>query len=150
RSDRPKRGDHRFHLAIATGLAVTSHSLTLTKEARDRAGEEDILDRVLLNALASALGLPGRLDVPLLPGEEAHTDAHPRGEALSAFFAGRLAAVRTEVDGRARADAPRPRLLLPGAFNPLHEGHCRLAEAAARLTGLEADLELTVRNADKP
>src|SRR5262249_30928926 len=32
RSDRPKRGDHRFHLAVQTSRHSVCHSLTLTKE----------------------------------------------------------------------------------------------------------------------
>ena len=49
-----------------------------------------------------------------------------------------------------RLDAPPPRLLLPGAFNPLHEGHRGLALAAERLTGHTATFELSVVNVDKP
>jgi hypothetical protein len=49
-----------------------------------------------------------------------------------------------------RGDAPRPRLLLPGSFNPLHEGHLALAEAASRTAGAAAAFELSVANADKP
>jgi hypothetical protein len=150
RSDRPKRGDHRFHLALDTGGVVSTHSLTLAKEQRTREGEEEILDRTLLNALAGAFGVTTLLQVPLLPGEEPHVESHVRQDALSSFLAGRLDAVRIDRDGRARGAAPRPVLVLPGSFNPVHEGHWRLAEAAARQTGREAVFELTVRNADKP
>jgi hypothetical protein len=38
---------------------------------------------------------------------------------------------------------------LPGSFNPLHTGHCTLAEAAARRFGASVAYELTVVNADK-
>ena len=34
RSDRPKRGDHRFHVSVHTGLRTATHSLTLVKEAQ--------------------------------------------------------------------------------------------------------------------
>ncbi len=106
RSDRPKRGEHRFHLALQTLQRTAAYSLTLTKDARDREGEETVLDLVLLNALAEMFGLAERLDVPLLPGEEVVTEVHPAEDALAALLDGRLSAVCVEGDGRLRADAP--------------------------------------------
>jgi hypothetical protein len=150
RSDRPKRGDHRFHLALQTTQRISAYSLTLIKEARDREGEEMVLDLVLLNALAEMFGLAERLDVPLLPGEEILTETHPTEDALAALLDGRLSAVCVEGDGRLRSDAPRPLLLLPGSFNPMHRGHRTLAETASRLSGTAAAFELSIVNADKP
>src|SRR5919199_177067 len=90
RSDRPKRGDHRFHLSVETDTRTLTHSLTLAKEARDREGEEEVVDRVLLNALAEAFGLPDRLPVPLLPGEEVLRDEAPDDDAVAELLAGRV------------------------------------------------------------
>ena len=149
RSDRPKRGDHRFHVAVHTGLRTTTHSLTLVKEARDREGEEIVLDRVLLNALAEAFGVTARLSVPLLPGEEVIAETTIENEALSRFLAGETLALHVETDGRMRPDAPKP-LLLPGSFNPLHAGHLRLAKVASEVVGAPAAFDLSVLNADKP
>jgi nicotinamide mononucleotide (NMN) deamidase PncC len=150
RTDRPKQGDHRFHIAVQTLLHTTTFSLTLTKEARSREEEEHVLDLAFLNALAESLDLAERVDVPLLPGEALLTERQPAEDALAALHVGSLAAVCVERDGQFRADAPRPRLLLPGSFNPLHAGHVTLAEIAAELTGLPPAFELTVVNADKP
>ena len=53
-------------------------------------------------------------------------------------------------DGTRVADAPPvPAALLSGAFDPLHEGHLRLLEAAAAHAGLPGVFELAVVNADK-
>lgn len=41
-------------------------------------------------------------------------------------------------------------LLLPGSFNPLHEGHRKLLETAERSSGRNGILELSVQNVDKP
>jgi nicotinic acid mononucleotide adenylyltransferase len=69
---------------------------------------------------------------------------------LAALFRGEADAVCVESDGRVRAGGPRPALLLPGAFNPIHAGHWGLAEVAAKLTGAIAAFELSVTNVDKP
>ncbi len=56
-----------------------------------------------------------------------------------------------EPDGTARADANLGApLLLPGSFNPLHEGHELLARAAEAQTGGEVTFEISVVNVDKP
>ncbi len=148
-TDRPKRGEHRVHVSVDTGGQVFTASLTLTKGARDRAGEEAVAGAVLLNALAEAFALPERADVPLLPGEAIHEERDHAG-ALAALFRGEVAAVCVEPDGRARSNAPASPILVPGAFNPAHAGHWGLAEIAARLTGLSAAFELSVTNVDKP
>jgi len=149
-SNRPKRGDHRFHLSIHTGVRTTTHSLVLVKEARDREGEEHIVDLILLNALAEAFGVPDRLIVPLLPGEEVVVETKTEGEALGRFLAGETAALLVEMDGRMLPDAPKPALLLPGSFNPVHEGHLQLAKIASEIVGAAAAFDLSVLNADKP
>lgn len=79
-TDRPKRGDHRFHLTVQGSDRGLTLALTLAKGRRDRAGEEAVLTAVVLNALAEFLGVPDRLDVPLLPGEEILSPSPPRGE----------------------------------------------------------------------
>lgn len=150
RSDRPKRGAHRFHIAIQTSEHTYTYSLTPTKEARSREEEEIVLDLVLLNAIAEVVNVAERVETPLLPGEMIERQTHPTDEAFAALFAGRITALCVERDGRVCVDAPRPQLLLPGSFNPLHIGHGTLAEAATTLTGLSAVFELSIVNADKP
>jgi len=52
-------------------------------------------------------------------------------------------------DAAPRLDT-RSLAILPGSFNPLHEGHTRLAAVAAELTRREVLFELSVTNVDKP
>jgi hypothetical protein len=75
---------------------------------------------------------------------------NPPIAVLDDLFAGRIAAVCREPDGAWNAAAARPVGLLAGAFNPLHEGHRRLAEVAAGLLGGPVAFELSVLNVDKP
>ncbi len=47
------------------------------------------------------------------------------------------------------ADAA-PAVVLPGSFNPIHQGHWELARVAARTFGQPVAFELSVVNVDKP
>lgn len=149
-TDRPKRGDHRFHIAVETRLDVRDYSLILTKGARSRSAEEAVLDAVLLNALAEALEINDRLAVPFLPGEQVEAHCLPRGDLLVALIRGECSTVCVAIDGRERADEPKPDLVLPGSFNPLHAGHRQLAKVAGEILGKPAAFELSIRNVDKP
>jgi hypothetical protein len=55
-----------------------------------------------------------------------------------------------EPSGLPSVDVPRPDVLLPGSFNPLHAGHLGMAAFAARRLGRAAAFELSVVNAEKP
>jgi hypothetical protein len=74
----------------------------------------------------------------------------PADDPLNAFLAGQLPVVCARPDGRVHVLETTPLVLLPGSFNPLHEGHLGLARVATDLLGAPAAFELTVVNADKP
>jgi nicotinic acid mononucleotide adenylyltransferase len=54
------------------------------------------------------------------------------------------------VYGLGDSNRPKPKAVFPGAFNPLHEGHCRIAEASAEILNTPIEFELSVSNVDKP
>jgi cytidyltransferase-like protein len=45
---------------------------------------------------------------------------------------------------------PTTRAVFPGAFNPLHAGHRRMAELARQLLGQPVEYEMSILNVDKP
>jgi hypothetical protein len=159
-TDRPKRGDHRFHLTSHSAQRITTYSLILRKGERGREAEEAVLDSALLNALAEAYELADRVPVPLLAGESMQVESLPSADLASALLRGELPAFCAELDGRLSGmgggtlqtgpTVARPGALLPGAFNPAHEGHWRLAEVASRILGTTVALELSATNVDKP
>ncbi|MFO0843198.1 MAG: hypothetical protein U0797_12510 [Gemmataceae bacterium] len=73
----------------------------------------------------------------------------PHRSSVSDLLSTAAGAVHIDPDGTARLDAPPPALLVPGSFNPLHEGHLGLARAAERRVGSAAAFELSAVNADK-
>ena len=68
-TDRLKRGDHRCHVAWRGADGGRGYSLVLTKGGRSRDTEEDVVSRLILNAVAEACGVDRRLDLPLMSGE---------------------------------------------------------------------------------
>jgi hypothetical protein len=72
-TDRTKRGDHRCAVATVGQGGPRSYSLMLAKGSRDRAGEEEVVSRLVLYALARACGIEaaGAMDeaLGLLNGE---------------------------------------------------------------------------------
>jgi hypothetical protein len=152
-TDRPKKGEHRFHLAVVcssgAGKAV---SLVLNKGGRDRPGEEALLDAVLLNTMAEVFGVPAHIEPTLRSGEELQQEQLERSPLARLIEGepGGPVALCIEPDGRVSATAARPRALLPGAFNPVHHAHRALVAEAERRLGFPVAFELSVRNVDKP
>src|SRR6516162_3519450 len=70
--------------------------------------------------------------------------------ALARLLESEIQALCREPDGRFAITSERPRILLPGSFNPLHEAHQRLLLLAAERVGSPAAFELSVTNVDKP
>src|SRR5262245_31346930 len=110
-TDRPKRGEHRFHVGAYTANGSTTWSLTRSKRRRDREGEEAVVDAVLLNALADTLGVPLRLPLPLLDDETLHVESVPASLTRARLFRGECPALCAQADGRFTADAPHPTVL---------------------------------------
>lgn len=68
-TDRPKRGNHRVHVAWCREGHIRCFSLVLSKGARDRNGEEEVVSRLVLMALAEACGVEFDIDIELLNNE---------------------------------------------------------------------------------
>jgi hypothetical protein len=67
-TDRTKRGEHRCAIATVGEGGDRSYSLTLAKGSRDRAGEEEVVSRLVLHALAIASGVDSDGDSGLALG----------------------------------------------------------------------------------
>ena len=96
-----------------------------------------VLDRIALEPAAAAEAL-GRGDRAV-------------SEVWDALVTGEIGAVRIGRPPARTADASAPGCLLPGSFNPVHEGHRRMLAAAARRGARGgAAFELAILNPDKP
>jgi hypothetical protein len=147
-TDRPKRGEHRAHIAAWSAERITWHKLTLAKGARDRQGEEEMVSRAMLNALARFFELGRELALPFLPGDDLTAGKMDLAAEVDALFAGRQRAFGLTADGCPSDGSPPA--LLSGSFNPLHQGHLELCRVAEELLARPVVFELTAVNADKP
>ncbi|NOY43324.1 MAG: hypothetical protein GXP26_16005 [Planctomycetes bacterium] len=149
-TDRPKRGEHRVHVAVQTEKQTSSLSLTLAKDARDRKKEQWMASRLILLAAGEVCEVDTAaaamaLNKQLLEGEQinrVHQDAEAEWTAL---LTGRRNCVVVPSGA-----AVEPQVVLSGAFNPLHAGHQRMAELAAKRLGKPVVYELSITNVDKP
>ena len=149
-TDRPKRGEHRCHIATWDQDRVTTYTLILDKGYRDRAGEDDVVSRLLVQALAQACRIEEEPEVGLTPADRLTFRRQDHGDPLARLLAGEVTTVTVRADGCMEVDQPVSGTILPGSFSPLHQGHDRLAQTAADILGDQVSFELSVVNVDKP
>lgn len=145
-SDRPKRGPHRAHLAYQTATTTCELTLELEKGSRSRGEEEAVIAALVLNMIAAASGAQARLEVPLVASEQPQTSQIVAPLEQQQLLAGQLQVIPL---GGSKQNGT-PKAVLPGAFDPLHDGHRKMAEIAARLLGCKVDFEISIVNVDKP
>ena len=133
-TDRAKRGRLRAHIAVQTAARSCHAEFSAFSVADDRTVQERELVEAAWELLLAALGLAG--DRMLEPSV---VEARPEWRAL---LEGRLTRASTVPhDGS---------LVLPGSFNPLHEGHRGMLAVAEKRLGRQGAYELSIENPDKP
>ena len=151
RTREPKRGAHRLFVALQTLRATASAELVLEKGARSRDEEESLAAAVLLAELSAATGLPATV-VPtadLRGAEQVVRDRCAPPQSWQDLFAGKRTATRAEEPSEEPA-ARVGRLIFPGSFDPLHEGHLLMARIAEEIAERPVEYELSITNVDKP
>lgn len=148
-TDRVKRGDHGCWVAVRDQAGSTAYGLIITKGVRDRLGEEALVSRLMVHAIAQAAALP---DVALMLQADEKLDIEylDQPDALAQLLAGRVQKVSVDPDGDMLANATVQGGLLSGSFNPLHAGHELLLQAASVALQAPVAFEIPVVNADKP
>lgn len=149
-TDRPKRGEHRCHIAAWSGGGHSTYSLTFIKGLRDRAGEDEIASKIMLHALSDSARVEFNAHLRLDSSERVQNKTLQYSDAIEALISGHMGKAVVHSDGRQTADEPFKGCILSGSFNPLHEGHRSLAKAASELVEGPVAYELSIANVDKP
>ena len=141
-SNRPKRGAHRIHIAWQSADTTVVTSCTFSSD-NTRADEEHMATELILNAVANACDVEGALE-----GSNAieRREQHAPIEWTELLLGSRKSVAIVPAGTQATA---RP-ILFPGAFNPIHSAHKRMAEVAAERCGSPVTFELSITNVDKP
>jgi cytidylyltransferase-like protein len=153
-SDRPRKGEHRFHIAFANSAGIAHCTCVMAKGRRDRAAEEDLVSRAIVLWLARACGIAAPSPRSLIDADEHYAEtvvaAGAAVDTIDQLLAGELDRVTVQPDGQIMRSAPQPLVLFPGSFNPMHEGHVLLARVAEELRQQPLAFEISVTNVDKP
>jgi hypothetical protein len=148
-SDRPKRGPHRAHVAWQTAAVSGVCSLDLHRGQRTRGEEESVVAGLVLNTVADICGVAERVDLALRAGETVETALANAPPAWQELLSRDRRAVCQGAACEAE-DSTRRRAIFPGAFNPLHIGHRRMADVGSRLLSQAVEFEISTENVDKP
>src|SRR5437899_4648180 len=150
-SDRPRKGEHRFHIAFANTAGIAHCTAVMAKGRRDRAAEEDLVSRAIVLWLARACGVAAPSPKSLFDADEHYAETCVAAvDTIDQLLAGELDRITVQPDGQMMLSAPQPVVLFPGSFNPMHEGHVSLAQVAEELRQQPVAFELSVTNVDKP
>ncbi|XP_019102121.1 PREDICTED: uncharacterized protein LOC104789884 isoform X3 [Camelina sativa] len=150
----PKRGDHRFFLSMRASNRIWESSVTLTKNLRSREEEDEVSSCALIQvAMAKACQVSGTLDSGLTESEvpyESETQFSEEQE-LEQLINGELCCKIYPFSGAYGGSDEDRKIILPGSFNPLHDGHLKLLEVAMSVCGGGYPcFEISAINADKP
>ena len=150
-SDRPRKGEHRFHIACASATGVAHCTAVLAKGRRDRAAEEELVARATILWLARACAVAAPSPQTLLGSDELFAETlNPPMNMIDQLVAGEIDRLTVQPDGQMTLAAAPPPVLMPGSFNPIHEGHVLLARVAQELRQQPLTFEISVTNVDKP
>lgn len=145
-TDRIRKGSHRAHLAIQTIEATHTASLTLEKGKRTRIEEENLVADMILDLLGQTAHVLEPPRVELTAQDRVQHVLTTAPELWRDLFS----QTRQSVYLSAQPTTGLPKAIFPGAFDPLHRGHERMAEFASQRLGSPIDFEISVINVDKP
>lgn len=140
-SDRPHRGDHRVHICVITDTAVLGYSTVIQKHAEGDP-QARYRDGCLCNGLSYILLMEAIFgSMPELKAEGADWTQ----KAVERFYAHPY----FTTEGQRLVGAPKRKVLMPGAYNPPHEGHHGVAAAVEAVADLPVIYTVTADNPHK-
>lgn len=136
--------EHHAYIAIQTPRSTATYTLEtadLHVDGPTRNSQERFVAEAIIKSLGNACGV----------AEYATPDTTVANDEQFAVISGLKPFISFDPFNKVYQNLPvGGRVIFPGAFNPWHEGHDQIVSKVQELTGKPVDLEITVRNADKP
>lgn len=149
-TDRVRRGEDRLHAAAFDGWRTLALELPFSSRQANRQAQETAAERAIVALLADAVGVAPWRQLAGSPIASARRRVEVGDDELAVVHDGAQPWVTAYPDGRRRPGGQIPTALVPGSFNPWHQAHQALWEAARRRFGDPVAYELSVTNVDKP
>ena len=149
-TDRVRRGEDRLHAAAFDGWRTLALGLPFSSRQANRQAQETAAERAIVALLADAVGVAPWRQLAGSPIASARRRVEVGDDELAVVHDGTQPWVTAYPDGRRRPGGQIPTALVPGSFNPWHEAHQALWEAARRRFGDPVAYELSITNVDKP
>lgn len=130
-TNHPKRGALRAYIAIQTATRSQVTKVEFSN-SQTRKAQEILLAKIAYGKLCSGLGIA--------------SDPYPDCNTQTAYA---RTAQEILFDTEPVALGARAPAYLPGAFNPMHSGHCQMRQLAQEMLQCDVQYELSVRNVDK-
>jgi hypothetical protein len=156
-TNRDRRGADHMFVAIKTSKRIQVAHFVLEKGYGDRAWQGQLCDLLIVNSILAHAGCQ-QIPLPDCRVKSSELTAGAAGFEVSLrdltppSFADTTRPTFIDADGVATPmdpNAPIPGyVILSGAFNPLHAGHCSMA-ALAEAGGMPVAFEISVQNAEK-
>ena len=149
-TDRVRRGEDRLHAAAFDGSRILALELPFSSRQANRQAQETAAERAIVALLADAVGVASWRELAGARLADAGRRVEVEDDELAVVQDGAQSWVTAYPDGRRRPGGQIPTALMPGSFNPWHEAHLALWEAARRRFGDPVAYELSITNVDKP
>lgn len=134
-----KKGDHRFHIAVQTRDFSKSISCVLEKGKRTREQEEELVTKFVIALISECCEF--KFEYPVINELPEYININA-DRAWANLMSEQIEYVPSSDD--------QPKLIFPGAFNPLHDGHEAMSKLAEQETGEKTFFEICIQNVDKP
>ena len=149
-TNRFKRSQNKFYMVAKSDKKLLGYSAIFSKGLRDRSTEDQITSRAILSLMYEVAGLQNNIEMNLF--EDDKFIRYSRLEfIIDELFQGKKDYIFVDPSGLASDCLDFSGILIPGSFNPLHQGHIGMMKSGSKvLKDSHVLFELSISNVDKP
>ena len=149
-TDRTRRGNNHAYICLWSPNSRNIEHLTLEKGKRDRIDEDHIISQSIINTISMEILNKSIFDLELDSGDSYEKTNLKYSTEIQSLLAGQIPSFTKGPGNHSEPNGRFSGVILPGSFNPLHDGHRLLLRKAQELTGKIGAYEISVENVDKP